>query len=88
MLKIVSCCVSSEPAAAKLASATPVTDPPRVAFTGLVVNLIVFVPVSNLGFASTFGSGILKQAVNVPMESLINLTSFTLHSAPLVCPTR
>ena len=44
----------------KFASAEPVTVPATVEFTGLVVKRSVFVPVSNLGFASIFGSGISK----------------------------
>ena len=61
--------------------------PGIVEFVELVVNLSVFVPVSNLGFASTFGFGILKVALNCPIESDINLTSVTVASAPVVCPT-
>ena len=86
VLKTVSCCVSTEPAAAKLVSAAPVTSGPWTEFVELVVNLTVFVPVSNLGFASVFGSGMLKQAVNVPIASVTNLTSVTVASAPLDCP--
>ena len=57
-------------------------------FTGLVVKRRVFVPVSNLGNASTFGSGISKQATKFPKVSDINLESVTVASAPLVSPLR
>ena len=47
----------------------------------------VFVPVSNLGFASIFGSGISKQPFKNPNVSDISLTFVIVASAPLVCPT-
>ena len=48
----------------KFASADPVTVPASFEFVLLVVKRSVFVPVSNLGFASRFGFGTLKQHVN------------------------
>ena len=44
----------------------------------------VFVPVSNLGFASLFGSGISKVDFKNPKVSEISLTSEIVASAPLV----
>ena len=70
----------------KFASADPVTVPASFEFVELVVKRSVFVPVSNCGFASIFGFGTLKQHVNWPIVSDINLTSVTVASAPLVSP--
>ena len=63
----------------KFASADPVTVPATVEFVGLVVKRRVFVPVSNLGFASIFGSGISKQATRFPKVSDISLTVSYTH---------
>ena len=71
----------------KLASADPETAPSTVVFVALVVNLIVFVPVSNLGLAASFGFGKLKQHFKLPRVSVTNLTLVTVAWAPLVCPT-
>ena len=84
--KICSWTVSNSPLAWKLASADPETAPAIVVFVGLVVNLIVFVPVSNLGLAASFGSGKLKQHFRLPRVSVINLTLVTVAWAPLVVP--
>ena len=69
-----------------MASADPVTVPATVEFVGLVVNLKVFVPVSNLGFAALFGSGISKQHFKFPRVSVISLTSVIVASARLLLP--
>ena len=68
----------------KFASADPVTVPATVEFVGLVVKRRVFVPVSNLGFASMFGSGISKHPFTNPKVSETNHTFVTVASAPLV----
>ena len=70
----------------KFASADPVTVPATVEFVGLVVKRRVFVPVSNLGFASMFGSGISNVAFKNPNVSYTSLAFVTVASAPLVCP--
>ena len=68
----------------KFASADPVTVPATVELTGLVVKRRVFVPVSNLGFASIFGSGISKVAFKHPHGCDPSLAFVTVPSAPLV----
>ena len=76
--------MSNSPNDLKFASADPVTVPATVEFVGLVVIRRVFVPVSNLGFASMFGSGISKHPFKNPKVSDISLTFYFVAYAPLV----
>ena len=57
-------------------------------FTGLVVIVKVFVPVSNDGVDGTVGSGINNDPINVPYSSLIILSSDTIATAWLFIPIR
>ena len=53
-------------------------------FVSLLVNLKTFVPVSNLGFVGTFGSGIKSVPIIDPILSVTNLTS--VITASPACP--
>ena len=69
-------------------SATDALSTGDLESTALLDNLNVLVPVLNSGADGKEASGIKNDPINAPFSSLINLTSVTLASAPLVSPRR
>ena len=87
ILRVVFSILSIFPLEVKFASAILSEIPAIWLFVLLVVRTRVFVPVSNVGFDGTVGSGMNSEEIRVPAESEISLRSETTATALLFAPT-